>query len=163
MDLISHILWTYVFFSQTEAVLLAILFGILPDIIAFIPLTMYQLYKKEPWRAFHMGLLQQRWTLYPQKLRAFTVTVYAITHSIVIFSLVFVSTALFFGVQWWLLGWLLHIIIDIPTHKKTFFGTQIWYPFSTWAYKGIPWETRQVLVINATTLVLAYTTILVLF
>lgn len=36
-------------------------------------------------------------------------------------------------------GWLLHILVDIPTHSRKRMGTRVFWPLSSWTYDGISW------------------------
>jgi len=66
---------------------------------------------------------------------------YACVHSLLIFGLAF---ALVWAIArrpvWEMLGWLLHLVIDIPTHRGWFAIRFLW-PVSAVQFDGIPWET----------------------
>ena len=82
--------------------------------------------------------------------------VYNFSHSAVIF-------AVFFGAVWLLvrhpvlemLGWALHISIDMFTHRG-WFATHFLWPASSFHFDGIPWETGWFLALNYATLTLVY-------
>jgi hypothetical protein len=67
---------------------------------------------------------------------------YAAGHSLVIFLLVFgIVTALARRIVYEMLGWLLHILIDIPTHSYSYYATRFLWPASDFRVDGIPWWT----------------------
>lgn len=159
MDVISHALWSAAAFLNYNP-WLAVLAGVLPDIIPFATLTSYQIIKKEPFRAHHFGSMKARYHEYPQSLRDFAERSYKITHSLIISTATILVTWILFGIQVWMLAWTLHILIDIPLHKKSFFGTQIFWPISNWAFDGIYWSNPRVLLLNALALIITWAVIL---
>ncbi len=159
MDILSHALWSAAIFWSINP-WLAVLAGVLPDLLAFAPLTTYQLIKKEPFKAHHFGELRTRYPTYPRALRVYAENTYKITHSLLIAIPTILVAWSVFGVQLWLLAWPLHILIDIPLHKKHFFGTQVLWPLSNWAYDGVYWSNRYVLATNAALLVLTFALLL---
>ena len=67
---------------------------------------------------------------------------YQMGHSLVVFLLVFVVAAIVARrVMPALLGWLLHIAIDIPTHSLTYYATRFLWPVSDYRVDGLPWWT----------------------
>lgn len=47
-----------------------------------------------------------------------------------------------------LLGWGLHILMDIPTHSKTFYPTPFLWPFLDWTFDGISWGQPWFMIVN---------------
>ena len=86
---------------------------------------------------------------------------YNISHSLVIFSLVFLLAWLIFRKPIWImLGWLLHILIDIPTHIKGYFATPMFWPISNFKINGIAyWREPVVMIIDIILLIIAYSII----
>ncbi len=100
---------------------------------------------------------------------------YNVSHSFVVFVVVVVIVILIryfwrqrrpkFGgpphgenrlIPWELGGWLLHILIDIPTHTYRFFPTPVLWPISEWKFNGISWATPTFLIINYSLLAIFY-------
>jgi hypothetical protein len=82
---------------------------------------------------------------------------YPAGHSLVIFALVFGLVAVVarrpvLG----LLGWLLHILMDIPTHSLEFYATRFLWPIAGWRIDGISWRTPWFLLCTYIALVLVY-------
>ena len=82
---------------------------------------------------------------------------YPLGHSLVTFATVF-------GLSWLalrrpplaLLGWLSHILIDIPTHSYSYYATSFLWPFSDFGIDGLPWWTRWFLVATYAGLAVVY-------
>jgi len=73
---------------------------------------------------------------------------YHCSHSLLMFAAVF-------GLVWLILrrpvfemlGWALHILIDIPTHQGIFAVHFLW-PLSNYGFSGFRWENRWFLALN---------------
>jgi membrane-bound metal-dependent hydrolase YbcI (DUF457 family) len=82
---------------------------------------------------------------------------YNVTHSLVVWVVVFCLLWQFLKKPPWLLAaWLLHILCDIPTHATSYFPTPFLWPFRTPFVNGIPWSTPWFMVVNYTTMLLVY-------
>ena len=68
--------------------------------------------------------------------------VYAVGHSLVAFALVngFIALLTHRRAEG-LFGWLLHILIDIPTHSFNYYATRFLWPISDFRVDGIAWWT----------------------
>ncbi len=117
----------------------AIFFGVLPDLASFSVPAILRVW----WRV--TGVTK---TLLPQPDGPHFEWVWGLyncVHSLLIFALVF-------GAAWAiarrpvleLLGWMLHIVIDIFTHRG-FFAIQFLWPVSLAHFDGIRWETPWLL------------------
>ena len=74
--------------------------------------------------------------------------IYNGTHSAVVFALVFGAIWLYLRrLPLEMLGWALHIVIDIFTHRGLFAVKSLW-PLSGYRVDGLPWETRWLLAAN---------------
>lgn len=60
------------------------------------------------------------------------------------------------GPKWEMGGWLLHIIMDIPTHSYAFFPTPVLWPLFGWKFNGFSWATPWFLILNYSLLILVY-------
>lgn len=83
---------------------------------------------------------------------------YQYSHSIIIFLLIFSLVWLIFKKpKLVMLGWLLHIILDIPSHSLQFFPTPFLFPLSDYKFPyGIRWSNQIFLISNYSLLVLTY-------
>ena len=65
---------------------------------------------------------------------------YPIGHSAIVFLLVFgITTILARRIILEQLGWLLHILLDIPTHSLSYYATRFLWPVSPFSVDGIAW------------------------
>lgn len=82
---------------------------------------------------------------------------YQLSHSLFVFAAAF-------GLVWWfrgrplyeMLGWLLHILIDIPSHTTAFFPTPFLWPVAHYYVNGISWANRVFMLVNYSAIALAY-------
>lgn len=82
---------------------------------------------------------------------------YNVSHSLVIFSVVFFAVwAYFKQARLELLGWFLHIIMDVPTHTYAFFPTPVFWPIVDWKFDGMQWGQWWFILLNYTLLLFAY-------
>lgn len=75
---------------------------------------------------------------------------YQFSHSLVIWVFVF-CIVWFFAKRprWELLGWALHILIDIPSHVLAFYPTPFLFPISDYRFPyGIQWSNMWYMIIN---------------
>jgi hypothetical protein len=81
---------------------------------------------------------------------------YHCSHSLVVFGLAFGLVWLFARRPVFpMLGWLLHIVIDIFAHRGIF-ATHFLWPFSSLGWDGVPWEDPWFLAANYITLAAVY-------
>lgn len=67
---------------------------------------------------------------------------YSAGHSLIVFAVVFAVTSMVarrFVLG--MLGWLLHILIDIPTHSFSYYATRFLRPVSDYRLDGLAWWT----------------------
>ncbi len=147
MDIFAHFLWTYALYFRTKKRLLAGFFGIMPDLAAFGFFFIYNILTG----GAHTG----RPTL--NSIPKYVFVGYNFTHSLVIFFII-VLTIYYITreIPIVLGGWLLHILIDIPTHSRDFFPTPFLWPLSDFTVNGVGWGETQFMIINYSLLVILY-------
>lgn len=126
--------------------------GVFPDVFAFAPLFAWMAFSaitgnfnSADFKPTEMEPTQVD-TLPIFKL---THLLYNLTHSLFAFAIFFLVMFLIFRrARWSTLGWLFHIIIDIPTHSYQFFPTPFLWPFSDWKFNGIAWAEPWFLISN---------------
>jgi hypothetical protein len=158
MDILAHALWTTPATIAARRKLRrpihlgwAVFWGLFPDIFSFLIPAVIRIW----W--YLTGVTP---SLRPDAASArhlqFVWQLYYASHSLVIFAAVF-------GIGWViakrpvleLLGWGLHILIDIPTHQGIF-ALQFLWPFSSYSVSGVRWENHWFVVINYGALLLLY-------
>lgn len=172
MDIFSHALWAGAVYKAVNLkkktgkkfnFWLAAFWGMFPDLFAFaIPFV---------WMFFllisgkmHFGEWPSPETTEPIA-RSFPFsylaqTLYSYSHSIFIFAIIFLIAYLLFKKSAFILGgWLLHIVMDIPTHSYKFFPTPFLWPISNWKFNGISWATPWFLILDYGLLVIIYGTL----
>lgn len=169
MDILAHGLWAGAAAKiankkrkkKSFPVLRTALFGVFPDLFAFTVLMMWYGIKLLGGE-YHFSDLPQPSEVEPSSpdtiwIFRFTTLLYSISHSFVVFLLVF---ALIFLIKRRILlemfGWLFHIVIDVFTHSYAFYPTPVFWPISTWHFDGLPWDTPWFMVANYASLFLIY-------
>jgi hypothetical protein len=72
----------------------------------------------------------------------FNLPLYPAGHSLIVFLVVFgIVTILACRIVFQMLGWLLHIVLDIPTHSLSYYATRFLWPISDYRIDGIAWWT----------------------
>ncbi len=59
-------------------------------------------------------------------------------------------------VPWEMSGWLLHIILDVPTHSYAFYPTPIFWPLSGWKFQGFAWANPWFMAVNISAIAITY-------
>jgi len=153
MDFISHGLWGGIAFGRKNRrlYLWAVGISLLPDILTeglFFVLYLLKIGGMPGWERGHPNITD--YPLWSQYL-------YNVTHSLVIFALVF---ALFWIILrrplWLLVAWGLHILIDIPMHTLALFPTPFLWPISDLRVNGIGWDSLYILGADSLLLLAAY-------
>jgi hypothetical protein len=87
----------------------------------------------------------------------FGLPLYPAAHSLVVFAAVFGLTCLAWRrVVYSMLGWLMHILIDIPTHSEAYYATHFLWPVSDFRIDGIAWWTPWFWVATYAALAIVY-------
>lgn len=138
-----------------------VIFGVFPDVFAFAPAFIYmfasfifpQIPKIEHPGPSHMEPAHGNGLI----ISNLTHNLYNYSHSLIIFLLVF-------GLVWLILrrpvwemgGWILHILMDIPSHSYDFYPTPFLYPVSNFKVNGVHWGTPWFMITNYSLIILAY-------
>jgi hypothetical protein len=153
MDILSHGLWGAIAFGRKSRAgfWLAFVIGLAPDLFSFGIL----------WMAATLGLSEKpdfsHGTPPESTIPLYVHQLYNVTHSFIIFLLLFVLVWLLLQRPLWeLSAWGLHVLVDIPTHSFAFFPTPFLWPLSTWKFDGWQWMTPTILVPNYVLLALLY-------
>jgi len=153
MDVFAHFLWTSGLFWKSKKHWLIGLFGVLPDLLSFGVYLVIRLFTGGP--AFGRPNLA---TIPP-----YVHTLYNLTHSLVMWLLYAAIVYLLFRKYFILmLGWLLHIFLDVFTHTDAFFPTPVLWPLSNWHYEyGVSWGTPVFMLVNYSALTVLWVLIIV--
>ncbi len=169
MDILAHGLWSGAAAKGVNrkyrhhhlSVKWAVFWGIFPDLFAFaLPLLWFA------WDLIfgrvHLADLPRPEQVEPVPTDARLIfqvasALYTLSHSVFVFFLVFgIVFILARRPALELFGWLLHILIDIPTHSYRFYPTPFLWPISSWKFNGLSWATSWFLATNYTALAVVY-------
>jgi hypothetical protein len=158
MDIVAHALWTTAAAIPLRQQLRrpinlgwAAFWGVFPDVFSFAIPAAVRIW----WYATGVTA-----SLRPDAKSAqhfqFVWQLYYCSHSLIVFAAVF-------GMVWVvarrpvleLLGWGLHILIDIPTHQGMFAVHFLW-PLSSYGISGMRWESPWFLAANYGALIMVY-------
>lgn len=165
MDIFAHGLWTGISYGALKRktkrpinVWLATFWGVFPDFFAFtIPLIYIissTIFGSASFSDFR-GHTQIEPVAHQFPMYDLANTLYNYSHSLIIFALVFIIvTVIRKKVVWEMGGWLLHILIDIPTHSYKFFPTPFLWPISDFRIDGFSWGTPIFMIINYSLIVI---------
>ncbi len=168
MDIFSHGLWAGAAYKAINKkrdnkinVKAAAFWGVFPDLFAFTIPFVWLLWNLV-FGHLNFGNLPhpsageppQQDTLWVFRLAS---SFYTISHSAVVFAALFLFVWLIFRKPMWALGgWLLHILIDIPTHTYQFYPTPVFWPISGLEFNGFSWATPWFLIINYSIIIIVY-------
>jgi hypothetical protein len=164
MDILAHMLWANAGGKGLNKVLekkekpewklnlaWTTFFGVFPDLFAFsIPFTVgilnWMLVGGNFFEIRHHGSFDIAPTLYQY------------SHSLVVWVTVFILAWLYYKrPRFELLGWALHILIDIPSHTIGFYATPFLFPISDYRFPyGVSWGNIWYMIINYSALLVVY-------
>lgn len=132
-----------------------IFFGIFPDILAFTPFWAYIFY--------NFLILRRKFEFVSPEdnghipWEGLTGSLYNLSHSLVVWAVIFIVVWLILKkIPWMLLGWALHIGIDIFSHSNQFFPTPFLWPVSKFHVNAVSWAGPVFMIVNYGALLLLY-------
>jgi hypothetical protein len=161
MDIFAHAVWTNIMAriakqraARRERFVFKIgwatFFGVFPDLFAFTISFSIGIY----------GLITGTGFVYGRETIATGLApmLYQYSHSLVIWGIVFCLVSIIYKKpRWELLGWALHIIIDIPSHAGGFYLTPFLFPISDYKFThGISWAHPVFMLVNYSALLIAW-------
>lgn len=153
MDIFSHGLWAGIALGRKNKFnfLIAALIGIAPDIFSFGILTLFT------WLRIEQGINWGGGVPPMSAIPNYVQVLYNLTHSLVIFLIVFGLVWLIIKKPFWLmLAWPLHILIDVFTHSLEFFPTPFLWPLANYYFNGINWSSPYIFFSNWIILAILY-------
>lgn len=168
MDIFSHGFWSGVVYKginrkikKSFKIKLAIFWGVFPDIFAF-SIMFFWLFGNFIFGNINFSKLPQLHEIEPARqnnLSIFNLTsfLYNLSHSVIIFIVVFAITLLIFRRPIWEMGgWLFHILLDIPTHSYQFYPTPFLWPLSNFKFNGFSWTSPWFFILNYIAIIVVY-------
>lgn len=155
MDIISHGLWGGIAVGRKNirSYWLAFFFGVMPDLFSFGIFTIATFLGLSHTPAWQNGEPPS-----PSAIPQYVFNLYNVTHSMVIFLLIFALVWILHGKRpyWIMLGWGLHVLLDIPTHSYQFFPTPFLWPFSDYRFDGTSWGHPSIFIPDVALLIVVY-------
>ena len=174
MDILAHGLWAAGVYRAANLKVkskerfnlwMAAFWGIFPDLFAFTIPFAWMIWNRIVNKVDFSQMRPENIEPIVNHLPVFQLanSLYNLSHSLIIFALVFGLVWFFRKKPYWEMGaWVLHIIMDIPTHTYRFFPTPFLWPISGVKANGISWADPLVLVLDFFLLVLVYVSLAVL-
>lgn len=167
MDIFAHALWTgalikglSLHLKRKITIWKAVLWGVMPDILSFGLLTAWMILgliftgSSMDFRQIESMEPAQRDAMLIFQIISF---MYNLTHSVFVFAAVFILLSFIFRKPIIaMLGWLVHILIDIPTHSYRFYPTPFLWPISEWKFDGISWGQPWFMILNYSAIIITY-------
>jgi hypothetical protein len=167
MDIIIHSLLGLIIFSDLNWKLI-IIFSILPDVLPFIiPYLKYFIHKdifkrikksvKLVWK--EKGDVSISEVL--GDLPDYANRIYAYTHSLILAALLFLFLFVAYKpISLYILPWIIHILVDIPSHDKKNLPTPFLYPISEFKVNTHPLIMKWFPIANYSLIIIVLITIL---
>lgn len=158
MDTLAHGLWAGLLAKgnqKTKSVTWwTIFFGTFPDLLGFGWVFVYIFYQKI---FLNISTTFGPGAVIDPFISLWSNYTYAWGHSLLVWGLVF--TLVYFltkKVFWPFFGWLLHILVDIPTHTIEFYPTPFLWPLSEYRFNGFSWGQGWFMIFNYGSLLLVF-------
>jgi len=166
MDIFSHGLWAVaaakgavIKTKKKLSLKFAFFFGVFPDLFTFTWVFLWIFWQRifggVDFDNFRNGVEPAQVDTLP--IFELTNLLYNLSHSLLVFFIVaFLIFFVFKKRVWEMGGWLLHILMDIPTHSYAFYPTPFLWPLSDWKFDGFSWGQPWFLVLNYSLLAVLY-------
>ncbi len=150
MDIVAHGLWAGAAVvalaprrRPTRGVLGAtVALGVLPDLVHMLPVVAWAIATRDASSAWQYAIATPgHGPAMPDLVQLLAHHLHCLLHSAVVAALVTVVVAWRWQRFWWpLLGWWLHIVIDVFTHSADFYPSPVFYPLTYWGFDGVAWN-----------------------
>ncbi len=135
MDTVSHVLWGRGLFGFRGHPWLAFWFGAMPDLLSFGPFFLLNMFQGQWFKGRPPLTVVPDWTFFA----------YNLFHSLLVAGIVIWIVSFFRrDIAWAMLAWLVHILMDIPTHSKAYFATKMFWPVSDFSINGVSWTRPEI-------------------
>jgi hypothetical protein len=159
MDILAHTLWAGVGVAllrrrrpvPTRTAVATLGLAALPDVLHLLPIVAWWVFGAGGLSvvlSYAMAVPGQEPAL-PEVVKLWSHHLHCIMHSAIVAGAV---TLLLYALRrsLWipLLGWWLHIVIDVFTHSADYYAVPVLYPLSDRAFDGVAWNEPWMLVLN---------------
>jgi len=161
MDVFSHGLWSAALYRilslpprKSKKIWWAFFWGVMPDIFSFGIVYLVTVVTRD---GFMLPVFLDEHGPNEALVPRYVFILYSITHSLIIFLMIFFVVWVVFRRPFWEMGgWGLHILLDIPTHTSKLFPTPFLWPFSPLKINGTSWGTPEFIATNYFVLAMVY-------
>ena len=167
MDVLSHGLWATALgetlrrrgLATRGQVAGAAAFGLMPDLVALAPVSIWAIGAESSVDAVRAYIFAMPGTepIMAPWAHMLEHHIHCSAHSLIVLGVVTLLS--FWKFRWLrvpLVGWWLHIALDVPTHSQEYYAVTIFYPFTQWSFDGIAWTHPAVLGFNYFALAMVY-------
>lgn len=159
MDIIAHGLWTALVCRwqgrrrpmKRATTAWTVGLAMAPDSVQLSPIVMAALVTSDGWaamQAYFLALPHYQPVL-PPLVETAMHHLHCTMHSAIVAGAVTWLVWKWTGRFWWpLVGWWLHIVIDVFTHSDDFYPSPVLYPFTQEGFDGLAWNTPWFLWLN---------------
>ena len=159
MDIVAHGLWAALLCRwrgkqrpmQRTTTAWTVGLAMAPDLVQLTPIVIGALVLPEGWSRLqaYFHALPHYQPVLPPVVEALMHHLHCTMHSAVVASVVTFIVFKWKGHFWWpLVGWWLHIGIDVFTHSANFYPSPVLYPFTQDGFDGLAWNTPWFLWLN---------------
>lgn len=171
MDILAHGLWVGIGAVwmhrhrrlDRRTTVLAVAWAVVPDLAQLLPLVYQALFSPDGWTvllAYANALPGHEPEMSPAVMEL-THHLHCVTHSALVAGVVTaISWTWLKRLRVPLLGWWLHIVIDVFTHSAEFYPSPVFYPVTYWGFDGIAWNTPWFMVANYLTMLIVAVAVL---
>lgn len=168
MDILAHGLWAGIGIGLAQrrwalprrTGVLTVAMALLPDLLQLLPMAGWALFSNEgvaALRGYLQALPNASFAL-PPAVERLVFHLHCAAHSAVVAG---TATLILWAAtrSFWLplLGWWLHIVIDVFTHSAEFYPSPVLYPITQRGLDGVAWNTPWFMVVNYVALACAGT------
>ncbi len=159
MDIVAHTLWAGAGVALAarrwpiapRTALLTMLLAALPDVFHLLPIIGWWLLGDGSFavvRAYAIAVPGQE-PFIPPLIALWSHHLHCVLHSAVVAGAVTLLVGAIRQALWVpLLGWWLHIVIDVFTHSADYYPSPVLYPITQRGFDGIAWNTPWFVVLN---------------
>lgn len=159
MDIVAHALWVGMGAAVIHrsrplsrgTVVTTLVLAALPDMLHLLPIAGWWLFADGSFaalRGYAVAIPGQEPGL-PPMVRLFSHHLHCVMHSAPIAGVVTLVAWVARRAFWIpLLGWWLHIVIDVFTHSAAYYAVPVLYPFTERGFDGIAWITPWFMALN---------------
>ena len=159
MDVVAHGLWAAVICRwrgrrqpiARSATAWTIGLAVAPDLVQLTPIVAAALTTPQGWSSLqaYIHALPHYQPVLPPQVEFVVHHLHCTMHSALVAALATLLSWVFLRRFWWpLVGWWMHIVIDVFTHSRDFYSSPVLYPITQRGFDGWAWNDPWQLTFN---------------